>query len=210
MDIADPAAAYAALRASTAEMFDYDLASASLTQGLQIDLVSLLRLEVDTMQGRVLAGETVDLQRLVAAHGLLSRMLPAQALVAPAAAADQGDPFAGAREELAALLDKRFAAIAARRAYLLRDVLEREEMAACMAAAPSAPVLVAPSPPEPVQRTDNVVSIGTTNPELQRLASRTPTPQSAEDRAKGERTWRDFYDGGAVVAPAWSPPNDRR
>jgi hypothetical protein len=85
---ADPAATYDRLRAETAEMFDYDLASASLTQGLQIDLVSLLRLEIDSMSGRVLAGETVDLTRLVAAHGLLRQMLPEKALVAPAPPAE--------------------------------------------------------------------------------------------------------------------------
>jgi hypothetical protein len=51
MDIPDPAAAYAALRHETAAMFNYDIANLSLTQGLQLDLVSLLRLEVDMMQG---------------------------------------------------------------------------------------------------------------------------------------------------------------
>jgi hypothetical protein len=106
----DPAATYERLRDETAAMFNYDIANLSLTQGLQIDLVSLLRLEVDTMQGQVLAGKTVDLSRLVAAHGLLAKMLPAQALVAPAAAADSHD-FDGAREELSRLLDGRIDAI---------------------------------------------------------------------------------------------------
>jgi hypothetical protein len=109
MDIADPAVAYEQLKRETAEMFGYDLANLSLTQGLQLDLVSLLRLEVDTMQGAVLAGEKVDLQRLVAAHGLLRQMLPAQALVAPAAAADHD--FSGAHAELARLLDGRIEAL---------------------------------------------------------------------------------------------------
>jgi hypothetical protein len=109
----DPAAVYERLKTETAGMFGYDLADLSLTQGLQIDLVSLLRLEVDTMQGKVLAGETVDLQRLVAAHGLLQKMLPAQALVAPAAAASH-DAFAGAREELERFLAGRASAIAHR------------------------------------------------------------------------------------------------
>jgi hypothetical protein len=107
----DPAATYERLRDETAGMFGYDLTNLSLTQGLQIDLVSLQRLEIDTMQGKVLAGETVDLQRLVAAHGLLAKMLPSSALVAPAAAADNPDPFAGAREELRAFLSQRAEAI---------------------------------------------------------------------------------------------------
>ena len=110
----DPAATYERLRDETAAMFNYDIANLSLTQGLQLDLVSLLRLEVDTMQGKVLAGDTVDLARLVAAHGLLQKMLPAQALVAPASTADNPDPFAGAREELARLFEQRAEALARR------------------------------------------------------------------------------------------------
>jgi hypothetical protein len=112
----DPAAVYERLRDETAGMFGYDLTNLSLTQGLQLDLVSLLRLEVDTMQGKVLAGDTVDLQRLVAAHGLLAKMLPASALVAPAAAADHVDQFAGARQELAAVREASRGARAARSA----------------------------------------------------------------------------------------------
>jgi hypothetical protein len=107
----DPAATYERLRDETAAMFNYDIANLSLTQGLQIDLVSLLRLEIDTMSGAVLAGKTVDLSRLVAAHGLLQKMLPESALVAPSAAADHTDPFAGAREELRALLSQRAEAL---------------------------------------------------------------------------------------------------
>ena len=109
--------------AETAEMFNYDLANLSLTQGLQLDLVSLLRLEIDTMSGAVLAGKTVDLARLVAAHGLLAKMLPQSALVAPAAAADHVDEFAGAREELARFFAGRGSAIAH------RDRRREEEMA---------------------------------------------------------------------------------
>jgi hypothetical protein len=64
------------------------------------------------MQGRVLAGETVDLTRLVAAHSLLQKMLPGGALVAPASAA--GHDFSGAREELRHFLIQRADAIESR------------------------------------------------------------------------------------------------
>lgn len=83
-NIADPAAAYERLKIETAAMLGFDVSDLTLTQGLQLDLVSLLRLEVDTMQGAALSGEQVDLQRLAVAHGMLQKMLPPQALVAPA------------------------------------------------------------------------------------------------------------------------------
>jgi hypothetical protein len=114
----DPAQTYERLRAETAEMLKLDAAKMSPVEGLQLDLVSLLRLEVDGLHGAALSGEAVDLQRLAVAHGLLAKMLPAQALIAPAAAADHVDQFAGARQELAALFEKRAEALERR---LARD-----------------------------------------------------------------------------------------
>jgi hypothetical protein len=197
----DPAATYERLKTETAGMFGYDLADLSLTQGLQIDLVSLLRLEVDSMQGKVLAGETVDLARLVAAHGLLAKMLPTSALVAPAAAADHHDQFAGAREELARFLADRAERIKAREVRESERLLEvnaklREENERLTAQ------LKAQEQPQPTQPA-NVVSIK--DLEFQRLASRTPVPQSAAERAAAERAWRNSYGtGGAICAPAFN------
>jgi hypothetical protein len=103
---ADPAAAtaYERLKLETAQMLGLNTDSSSLLENLQVDLVSLLRLQIDDLQGRVLNGEQVDLARLSAALTMLRQLLPEKALVAPAAAADRDDQFAGAREELRALL----------------------------------------------------------------------------------------------------------
>ena len=98
--IADPAASYERLHAETAEMLGLDLVDLSLVQGLGLDLVSLLRLEIDSMQGAVLSGKLIDLPRLVACHGMLAKLLPERSLVAPAAAEVHSD----ARERLAALI----------------------------------------------------------------------------------------------------------
>ena len=81
MDIADPAAAYATLKAETAKMLNLDVASSSLLENLQVDLVSLLRLQIDDLQGKVLSGEQVDLNRLSTALGMLRTLLPEKALV---------------------------------------------------------------------------------------------------------------------------------
>jgi hypothetical protein len=153
----DPAADYAALRTETSEMFGYDLANLSLTQGLQLDLVSLLRLEVDTMQGQVLAGDTVDLNRLVTAHAMLQKMLPERSLVAPAPAPEARF----GNEHRARLRDLIERTVLASTPDEDADTMQREEAAAVAAALPidtaqAAPV--APSPP-PSARADNVVPI---------------------------------------------------
>jgi hypothetical protein len=49
---------YEALRSQTAEMFGY-VGDLTLTQGLQVDLASVLRLEIDALQGQSLAGQPV-------------------------------------------------------------------------------------------------------------------------------------------------------
>jgi hypothetical protein len=77
----DPAAAYAVLRTETAAMLKLNSSDLSLVEGLQLDLVSLVRLEVDMLQGRALANEPIDLDRLSTALGMLQKLLPALALV---------------------------------------------------------------------------------------------------------------------------------
>jgi hypothetical protein len=106
---ADPAAAtaYERLKLETAQMLGLNTDSSSLLENLQVDLVSLLRLQIDDLQGRVLNGEQVDLGRLSTAVAMLQKLLP-QSLIAPAA----GPDFSGAREELARLFEQRAEAIA--------------------------------------------------------------------------------------------------
>lgn len=194
--MSDPAEAYAALRDETARMFGYDLGNLSLTQGLQIDLVSLLRLEVDTMQGQVLAGETVDLNRLVTAHAMLQKMLPERALVAPAPAPEaRFGP--NAREKLRALIERTVLANDVAEAERLRDVREREEQAAVAAAAPFEPTPVAPPPPPEQPRAENVVPF---DPNSVR-----PPAHYLRDGQPRE-PWRDHYDGRVTGPPPWPLP----
>ena len=202
---ADPAATYERLRAETAEMFDYDLASASLTQGLQIDLVSLLRLEIDGMSGRVLAGETVDLTRLVAAHGLLRQMLPERALVAPAPPAEtRFGPDHRAR--LRELINKTLLlADDVNEAERLADAMLREEAIQAQAAGVPVEAPVAPQPPEP-PRADNVVPIDGTA-----RANSTKPPSRYLKDGQPHEPWRDHVErsGDSMMAyrrDRWSPP----
>jgi hypothetical protein len=108
---ADPAAVYERLKVETAQMLGLNTDSSSLLENLQVDLVSLLRLQIDDLQGKVLNGEQVDLGRLSAALTMLRQLLPEKALVASSATADGGDEFAGAKEELSNFLIRRADAI---------------------------------------------------------------------------------------------------
>jgi hypothetical protein len=130
---ADPAAVYERLKLETAQMLGLNTDSSSLLENLQVDLVSLLRLQIDDLQGKVLNGQQVDLARLSAALTMLRQLLPEKALVAPAAAADHVDQFAGAREELARLFDQRANALERRMAMFpqrARDEFEAKLQAA--------------------------------------------------------------------------------
>lgn len=85
---------YEQLRAETAAMFAFDPTTLSTLQTLQIDLVSLLRLEVDALQGTALAGGTPDLARLSAAVTLLQKLVPPRALEAAPPRSDEPDAVA--------------------------------------------------------------------------------------------------------------------
>jgi hypothetical protein len=171
-------------------MLNLSTDSTSLIEGLQVDLVALLRLEIDTLQGAVLAGDSVDLGRLASALTMLRSLLPAQALVsAPPAAETRFGP--NARQRLRDLIERTVLAAEVENpheAELRRDIQAREEMAAVIAAggiveaaapAPAAPTPVASPPSEPPA---NVVPL-----HYLREGQREP--------------WRDFHDGRAPTGP---------
>jgi hypothetical protein len=102
--MSNPSASYQTLRLETAALLKLDVNNLGLVEGLQLDLVRLLRLIVDELQGKVLAGEPVDLDRLATALGMLQKLLPAQALVAPTPA-PEGRFGPSAQERLRRLIE---------------------------------------------------------------------------------------------------------
>jgi hypothetical protein len=72
---------YARLKNETAAMFGLNIEKLSLLDELRLDLISLLRLEVGSLQGKALAGQTIDLDRLNTAHNMLAKLLPPSTLV---------------------------------------------------------------------------------------------------------------------------------
>lgn len=144
----DPAATYAALRTETAQMLKLDADALGLVDGLQLDITSLLRLVIDSLQGRVLAGEEVDLGKLQVAHALLRQMLPAQlAASPPPAETSRFGPDHRAR--LRQLIENVVLREDETKAATLADAQAREEAVAADEAAG-----VAPAPPEERRRSN--------------------------------------------------------
>jgi hypothetical protein len=96
----DPAREYAALRSQTAQTLNLDLADLSPADGLKLDLTSLLRLSLDSLQGAALAGREVDLSRLQSCYGMLAKLLPAAVEAPPQLREDHS-----VRAKVAALLN---------------------------------------------------------------------------------------------------------
>jgi hypothetical protein len=193
--MSDPSAAYDRLRVETAEMLKLDVANLSLVEGLQLDLVSMLRLEVDGLQGAVLAGEQVDLGRLSTALGMLRQLLPEKSLVASPAAAPETRFGTNHRERLRQLIEKTLMAADVAEADRLADAMRREEAIQAQAAgapveAPPAPAPVTPAPPE---RPANVVAFE-------------PKPPAHYLRENQREAWRDHFDGRATGPHPWPLP----
>jgi hypothetical protein len=161
---------YEKLRGETAAMLGFG-SEPSLIQGLQIDLIALLRLEIDTMQGEVFSGAPVDLDRLSTALQMSQKLLPEASLRATPIAQAMPDGTAEsvfARAKLITLLDgyaedrRRQLAANPNRA---REQLEVEIAAALEQypppPAPAVEVLPAPSPAEaaPEPSPTNVVPL---------------------------------------------------
>jgi hypothetical protein len=172
----DPSTAYANLRKESAALLGLDPGGSwTALQEMQLDLVSLLRLEVDGMQGQQLAGQPVDLTRLAVAFGMLQKLLP-QKLEAEPAKQDVADD---ARTKLAGLLD----GLSAAAEHEWADACSRESEAAAMS--PPAPAL--PGPPAPARTTyiDHAVVDPAPPP--------TPTPPQQSSDAE----WARWYRSGA-------------
>ena len=195
---ADPSTAYARLRAETATMLKLDAASLSLVENLQLDLVSLLRLQVDELQGAALAGAPVDLDRLSTALAMLQKLLPSQSLVAHAPA-PEGRFGPSARERLRELIE---------RTVLREDPPEVEAERAALAAAmppgaqytPSAPAPFVPPPATSLQQESPPPRPLTDIEKMDRINATPALPPRGEPEP-----WRRHVDGSGIIAPWFNP-----
>jgi hypothetical protein len=96
------------LRRDTAVLLGYDYATLTPAQSVRLDRCAMLRLELDDCQQKKLSGQPFDLTKYVIASEALERMFGGHP------DGSSTSEFAGAREELAALIMRRVEAIRAR------------------------------------------------------------------------------------------------
>jgi hypothetical protein len=127
------AALYEKLRAESAAMLGFDGKDLTAIQGLQADMVSAIRLELDALQAEQFAGRSIDIGRFSDLVKLLRSLLPSAPLSGSAV-----PDFSGAREALSALLSMRASNIALREAREIAALKQENERLRNLVAARSA------------------------------------------------------------------------
>jgi len=83
---------YAKARSEIIALFGWSADSLSPDQSLRLDCAVALRLALDDLQGRIVRGESIDVNRMLVAAEALGRILPPAALASPPPPADAPDP----------------------------------------------------------------------------------------------------------------------
>jgi hypothetical protein len=185
------------LRSQTCALLGLDPNALSLAQQLRVNRASALRLQIDDLEAAQLRGQSIDINKLVEASEALERLVGGN----PEAAARPD--FSGAKE-LAQLFAQRAAAVERRERVELtrlaaenaRLLEENTRLTAKLNAAPQ------PAPPNNVVPIDGTARANATRPPERYLRDGQP-----------REPWRDYVEGaraGALIAPAWSPPDHRR
>jgi hypothetical protein len=106
------------MRKTTADMLGYDLSNLTPAQSIRLDRAASLRLELDDLQGKQLAGLLFDAKQYVVVSESLERMFGGDPEQPATAETDEQrrkrwaeETFAGAAEELDALLGRRAEAL---------------------------------------------------------------------------------------------------
>jgi hypothetical protein len=74
--VSDGAELYRKLRLETISLLNLDAANLTVAQSTKVDLVASLRLALDGLTAKQLAGESIDLGKLLSASEALERLLP--------------------------------------------------------------------------------------------------------------------------------------
>lgn len=186
----DPSILRDRLRRETAELLGYDIDNLTAAQSVRLDRAATLRLELDDIETRQLAGLPIEMAKYVVASEALERLV----------ATAHGNPeqttsgmFAGARAELAALVEN----LARAEEYKAGAAAAREE------AAMAAEALDAPREPpaiEPPPRTRPVL--------VQPVAEPPPRdiPSHYLKQNQKREPWTDYLDGSAGSRGSrWGP-----
>jgi hypothetical protein len=200
------AAGYAKARSEIIGLFGWNPGVLSPDQMLRLDCAVALRLALDDLQGRLIRGEPIDMNRMLTASEALAKLLPPAVLASPPPEM-RSDPRAALLEMILQMRDRDEIADRAEEPSLREQVaaLEAEnmrlraELAALKAGAPS------PAPNSPPAA--NVVSF--------KAASAAPAPAAKASPslsdvvatyAPPEEPWREFSGGGG--RDRWSNRNE--
>jgi hypothetical protein len=204
---------YAKARAEVLGLFGWGADTLSPDQMLRLDCATALRLALDDLQGRVIRGEAIDMNRMLTASEALSRLLPPAVLAAPPAEKRE-DP----REAfLRMYFQMRARSAEAEEGYdgLVRKV---ERLQAELEQLRGGPAPAEPRPPMPLPPNVGVLSrpapVATPVPstptaeERQQALARAnaPVPESIRDSRPKNEPWHDFTHGGAGF-DRWSNRN---
>jgi hypothetical protein len=74
---------YAKARSEIIALFGWNTDSLSPEQSLRLDCAVALRLALDDLQGRIVRGESIDVNRMLTAAEALAKLLPAAVLASP-------------------------------------------------------------------------------------------------------------------------------
>ena len=74
---------YAKARSEIVALFGWNADSLSPDQTLRLDCAVALRLALDDLQGRIVRGESIDVNRMLTAAEALAKLLPAAVLASP-------------------------------------------------------------------------------------------------------------------------------
>jgi len=185
----DPSILRARLRRETAELLGYDIDELTAAQSVRLDRAATLRLELDDIETRQLAGLPIEMAKYVVASEALER------LVATAHPEQENShDFSGAREKLAALIEN----MARAEEYKAAEADAREE------AAMAAEALGAPIEPPPTPRPVPIEPPPRPRPVLVE-APRDIPPHYLKQNQKRE-PWTDYIDGSAASRGSrWGP-----
>jgi hypothetical protein len=182
-------------RREAATLLGVDIDHLSAADGLRVDMISALRLVIDSEQATVLAGGSADLGKLNVAVQSLIALLPGRELPAPASS--RPDP----REAMWKIYSEMRARgaqfglgydglklkVEALEAELARKDAQIAELQAASATAPS------PQPPDNVVRLSRGSSPTPTAEDKRRALAiaNAPVPESIRD-TRPKEAWRDF------------------
>lgn len=190
----DTAAFFERLRADTARLLKLD-GVLTPSQQVRVDRAASLRLLLDQLQQRQLAGEEIDARQFVTASEALERLMGGSP-DAPTSPLASGE----ARRKLKKLIETTLMASGdVDEAERLR-VAAREDEIQVQAALPIAAPTTAPSPAEHTSQPSNVSYLPS------RTADGRPPPHYLADHQRQNERWRDGAAGASFEVPSWPLP----